>query len=186
MKHVLSLHMPDTMNDWALTIHDTSIYAEGMNISCPTLQIQLPGFTTAVTINEDSVPELEPGFIRHLTACNLEVQTTGCGTTYNCLPDGIYVIRYSVSPNDIVYVEYNHLRITQAMKKYQQKLCDLELSDCGPTKDKQDALRNLQEIKMFLDAAKATVEFCHKPTKGMELYNYAVKRLDALDCRTFC
>lgn len=182
MKHVLSLHMPDTMNDWALTVHDTSIYAEGMTISCPTLQVLMPGFIKATTINQDSTPALGAGFIRHLTACDLEVQTTNCGTTYNCLPDGIYVIRYSVSPNDIIYVEYNHLRITQAMKMYQKHLCNLELEACAPSKNKSVKLDELREIKSYLDAAKATVEFCHKPAKGMELYNYALKRLKALDC----
>ena len=184
MKHVLSLHMPDTMNDWALTIHDTSIYNENMVISCPTLQVQMPGFTTATTITEDSVPPLAPGFIRHLTACTLEVQTSDCGSRYDCLPDGIYVIRYSVSPNDIIYVEYNHLRIVQAMKLYYKHLCDLKLETCGPDQPKSARLEELREIKSYLEAAKATVEYCHKPTKGMELYTYALKRLNALSCKS--
>lgn len=184
MKHVLSLHMPDTMNDESLTIHDTSIYATSMAITCPTLQVLMPGFIKATTINDNSVPPLVPGFIRHLTACNLEVQTAGCGSVYNCLPDGIYVIRYSVSPNDLIYVEYNFLRIVQAMKMYQKHLCDLELESCAPPKNKSVKLDELREIKSYLDAAKATVETCHKPTKGMELYNYALKRLKALDCIT--
>lgn len=184
MKHVLSLHIPDTMNDWSLTIHDTSIYAENMAISCPTLQVLMPGFTTATTITEDSVPPLEAGFIRHLTACTLEVQTQNCGSTYNCLPDGIYVIRYSVSPNDLVYVEYNHLRIVQAMKKYQKHLCDLKLEACPIPADKSLKLKELMEIKGYLDAAKSAVDYCHQPTKGMELYTYALKRLNALNCKT--
>ena len=182
MKHVLSLHMPDTMNDWALTIHDTSIYNEDMNISCPTLQIKAPGFTTATTINEDSVPPLVPGFIRHITACTLGMQHSDCGTRYDCLPDGIYVVRYSVSPNDIVYVEYNHLRIVKAMKLYNKHLCDLKLQACSPTEVQTARLKELQEIKGYLEAAKATVEYCHNPTKGTELYTYALKRLKALDC----
>lgn len=186
MKHVLSLHIPHTMNDWSLTIMDTSVYSDLIPISCPTLQVLLPGFTSATTFNENSIPPLAPGFIRHMTACALEVQTTNCGTTYDCLPDGIYVIRYSVSPNDIVYVEYNHLRITQAMKKYQQLLCDLELEACAITKDKQIRLNALQQVKMYLDAAVATVEFCHDPTKGMTIYNYALTLLNKLDCSTGC
>jgi len=184
MKHVLQLHMPDTMNDWSITIHDTSIYVETMTISCPTLQVLMPGFTSATTINEDSVPPLVPGFIRQLTACHLGAQSEGCGSTYNCLPDGIYVIRYSVSPNDIIYVEYNHLRIVQAMKLYKKHLCDLELETCSIPADKKLKFDELMEIKGYIDAAKATVETCHKPNKGMELYNYALKRLNALNCKT--
>lgn len=184
MNHVLQLHIPDTMNDWSLTVLDTSIYAENMAISCPTLQVLMPGFTLATTIDQDSVPPLVPGFSRHLTACNLGVQSVGCGARYDCLPDGIYVIRYSVSPNNLVFVEYNHLRMTQAMKLYQKHLCDLELEACAIPADKKAKFDELMEIKGFLDSAKAKVDTCHKPTQGMELYNYALKRLNALNCKT--
>jgi len=185
MKHTLQLHIPHTMNDWSLTIQDTSIYSEITPISCPTLQVQLPGFTSATTIDENSVPPLEAGFTKHLTACDLEVQLEGCGTNYNCLPDGIYVIKYSVSPHNLVFVEYNHLRITQALKKYQQHLCDLSLETCALTADKKAKFDELMEIKGWLDAAVASAEYCHKPTKAMELYNYALKRLNKLNC-TMC
>ena len=184
MNHVLQLHIPDTMNDWSLSILDVSVYNATMAITCPTLQVLLPGFKKATTINQSSVPPLVPGFSRHLTACDLGVQTKGCGSTYNCLPDGVYVIRYSVSPNDIVYVEYNHLRMVQAMKLYQKHLCDLALENCAIAADKKLKFDELMEIKGFLDSAKAKVEECHKPTQGMELYTYALKRLNALNCKT--
>ena len=37
---------------------------------------------------------------------------------------------------------------------------------------------------MYLDAAKAKVEFCLEPQKGMTLYNYAIKLLNKFDCKT--
>jgi hypothetical protein len=58
------------------------------------------------------------------------------------------------------------------------------LAACRPPLEKSHKLAELQEIKGYLDAAKATVDTCHKPTKGMELYNYALKRLNKLDCTT--
>ena len=186
MKHLLQLHIPHTMNQYTLTVQDTSAYSDMIPISCPTLQIQYPGFTSATTINHESVPALEPAFIRHLTACDLEVQTAECGSRFDCLADGIYVIRYSVSPNDIVFVEYNHLRITKAMMKFQKHLCDLEKLTCGPDEHTSAKFKKLMDLKLKLDAAVASVEFCHKPTKGMELYNYVVKQLDKLDCTTSC
>jgi hypothetical protein len=182
MKHILSLNIPDTMNDWSISIYDTSIYTDIIPVSCPTLQILLPGFKKATTLTEDSVPELIPGFSRHFTACNLEVQTKNCGSVYDCLPDGIYVIKYSISPHDYVFVEYNHLRITQALKKWKEKMCELNLNACAPDKDKTIRLRELMDIKGYLEAAKAEVEFCHHADKGMELYNYTIKRLDKLNC----
>ena len=185
MKHALSLHIPNTMNDWSLTIQDTSVYTDLIPISCPTLQILVPGFVNAVTVNDESMPvPLEPRFTRTFTACDLDLQTQSCGTRFDCLPDGIYVIKYSVSPNDIVYVEYNHLRIVKALKMWNEKLCELELAPCDPPSEKLAKLEHLMKIKAYLEAAVNKVEFCHKPKEGMDLYNYALQLLKKLDCST--
>ena len=37
---------------------------------------------------------------------------------------------------------------------------------------------------MYLEAAKAKVEFCHEPLEGMQLFNYAVLLLNKMECRT--
>lgn len=182
MKHKLSLSFPDTMNDWSMTIMDNSTYTSLIPVSCLTLQILLPGFTKAVTFDENSFVPLTPNFIRHFTACDLEVQTQSCGERFDPLPDGIYVIRLSVSPNDIVYVEYNYLRTTQAMLKWKARMCELDVPACDPPADIKMKLDKLMEILGKIEAAKAMVEVCHKAQKGLELFNYAVKELDALDC----
>jgi hypothetical protein len=185
MKHKLSLHIPDTMDDWSITIQDTSVYTELIPISCPTLQILAPGFIKAVTFNEDTLPTpLVPRFNRTFTACNLLLQTESCGSRYDCLPDGIYVIRYSVSPNDIVFVEYNHLRMVQTLKKWNDKMCELDLAPCDPPETKKAILAELMEILGYLNAAKNAVDNCHKAERGMELFNYATKRLEKLNCET--
>ena len=36
------------------------------------------------------------------------------------------------------------------------------------------------------DAAKAMVEYCHQPDKGMNLYRFANKQLDKMQCNTGC
>lgn len=180
-RHTLSLEAPDTLNLCQLRLVDTSIYNEDTAVKCPFLQVTLPGFNYSVNFEE---PDVTPGFILNLTACDLEIQTTGCGTTYNPLPDGIYVIRYSVSPNDLVYVEYNHLRITKALMRYNEMLCDLDLGACEPDAKLEKKMQELHKIFMYLQAAKAKVEICHEPRKGMELYNYAVKLLGKMDCKS--
>tara|TARA_R110000868_G_scaffold85331_1_gene240181 strand:- start:206 stop:757 length:552 start_codon:yes stop_codon:yes gene_type:complete len=180
-KHVLSLEAPDTMNDCLLRVIDTSVYNPDIDIICPLLEITLPGFKYPVQFDESTI---QPGFMLNLTACDLDVQIDGCGTTFNRLPDGIYVIKYSVSPNEFVYVEYNHLRITQALNQYQAILCELDLSDCEPSVKVKEKMMQLRTIRMYLDAAKAKVEFCHEPKKGMELYKYAMKLLGKFDCKS--
>ena len=179
-KHQLSLELPETNNIKVLRLFDTSLYAEGMSIDCGTLRITSPGFNLPVAI------EVLPHFNIVLNACTLGLQRSGCSEYSQVLPDGIYVINYSVSPNTNVFVEYNHLRTTQTTNKYYNLLCELELAACEPSADVKDRLRELQMIKGFIDAAKAKVEYCNEPEAGMELLIYAQKRLNKYAAKCAC
>lgn len=179
--HVLSLEVPDTLNTCILRVADTSIYQPLSPPSCMLLEVTVPGFNIPVQFTEANI---SLGFNLNLTTCDLNMQTTGCGTSYNSLPDGIYILRYSVSPNDIVYVEYNHLRITQSLLKIQAILCDLDLGICDPPENIKSKLNKLNLIRSYLYAAKAKVEYCHNPEKGINLYKYANKLLSKMTCST--
>lgn len=174
-KHQLSLEVPDTNNCSVFRIFDTSIYDEHVPITCPKLEITSPGFNQPVVI-EDIVQ----GFNFVLNGCTLGIQTSGCGSTSERLPDGIYTIRYSVSPNDKVFVEYHYLRVCMTLNKYFNELCKLEMAACEPTADIKEQLEELRLIKSFIDAAKAKVEECDDLQEGMELFMYAQKRLHKL------
>ena len=180
-QHVLMVEAPDTMNQCILKLVDSSIYSSLTPLTCPLLQVTVPGFNQPVNFTDATIA---PGFILNLTACDLELQTSQCGTVYSNLPDGIYIIKYSVSPNEYVFVEYNHLRITCAMHKYQEILCSLDLGACLPPDKTQTVMDQLGVIRRYLEAAKAHVEWCHNPKKGMELYRYAVKLLEKILCTT--
>lgn len=169
------------MNGCVLTVFDTSVYSELIPVVCETLSITVPGFSYSVELNVEACAGCS-GFLENITACDLGIQTTNCGTTCADLPDGIYIIKYSVSPNETVYVEYNHLRITSALNKYYNALCRVDVADCDPPVKIKNKLEALRMIKMYLEAAKSKVEFCHEPQKGMSLYNYALKLLNKLDC----
>lgn len=182
-KHQLSLELPETNNIRVLRLFDTSLYAESMPVDCGTLSITSPGFNLPVNI------EVLPSFNTVLTACTLGLQTTGCQEATQPLPDGIYTIRYSVSPHSSVFVEYQHLRVTQTSNRYFNLLGELEMSACEPDADVKEQLAELRLIKSFIDAAKAKVEYAHEPEAGVELLVYAKKRLDKLTgdkCKTSC
>lgn len=179
--HVLSLEVPDTLNKCILRVIDTSIYNPLTTPTCQLLQVTLPGFNEPVNF-DDSV--IQPGFSLNLTACDLGLQKNQCGTVYNDLQDGLYIIKYSVSPNALVFVEYNHLRITCALNNVQAIYCELDLSDCDPPEKVKQRLNQIRLIQQYLYAAKAQVEYCHQPTKGMDLYRYAVKLISKMECRS--
>lgn len=171
-KHQLSLELPETNNIKVLRLFDTSFYAKGMTVDCGTLSITSPGFNLPVAI------EVLPYFNIVLNACSLGLQRTGCTEDSQPIPDGIYVINYSVSPNSSVFVQYNHLRLAQTLNKYFNLMCALEMSGCEPDADVREKLEELRLIKSFIDAAKVKVEVCHEPENGMELLLYAQKMLN--------
>jgi len=177
--HILSLEVPTVMNTCIMKLFDTSVYSNLIPVTCPTLNITVPGFGYSVQIDTTE------DFVETITACDLQLQTTDCGTVTVDLPDGVYIIKYSVSPNDTVYVEYNHMRITQALNKYYKVLCDVDAAACDPPFKIKQKLEELRLIYMYLQAAKSKVEFCHEPQKGMSLYNYALKLLNKMTC-THC
>lgn len=179
-KHQLSLELPESNNIKVLRLFDTSIYAEGVNIDCGNLRITSPGFNLPVAI------EVLPNFNLVLNACSLGLQRSGCGETSQNIPDGIYVINYSVSPNTSVFVEYNHLRTAQTVNQYYNLLGALEISGCEPDPDIKAKLAELRLIKSFIDAAKGKVEYAHEPEAGMELFTYAKKRLDRITTSMAC
>lgn len=182
-KHILSLEIPDVMNKSIIRVIDTSVYAPNIDIVCPLLQITPPGFTHPSNIEP---PVIEPGFALNATACDLQLQTVDCNETFYDIQDGIYVIKYSVEPKNLVYVEYNHLRITCALNRVKEIYCDLDLGACEAPTEIKNKLNQIRLIQQYLSAAKANVEDCHNPKKGMELYTYAVKLLDKLSCNTSC
>lgn len=171
-KHQLSLELPETNNIKVLRLFDTSLYSPDMAPECGKLLITSPGFNLPAGI------DVLPGFNLVLSACILGLQRTGCGSYSEVLPDGIYKINYSVSPNTQVFVEYNYLRVTQTLNKYYNLLAQLEMSGCEPDADVKAQLDELRLIKSFIDAAKAKVEYSHDLEAGMELLLYAQKKLN--------
>jgi hypothetical protein len=177
MTHKLSLEIPTVLNSCILKVFDTSVYNDLLPVTCPTLHITPPGFNYSIEL------DFTPGGSVVITACDINLQTVNCDDELQSIPDGIYIIKYSVSPNDVVYVEYNHLRITQALSRYAKILCELDLAACEPTEKVQKKLKQLHQVRTYLDAAKAKVEYCHEPQKGMTLFMYALKLLNKLECR---
>ena len=175
-KHILSLEIPTVSNCDLLCIKDTSQYSKDLAVDCEELLITLPGYSVPVLLKVDSK------FDMCLTACTLALQKTNCGTTQQKIPDGIYIIRYSVSTNTKVFVEYNHLRVTRLLTTYYEVLCDLDVQACQPDTRKQDIYTEMSYIRTMIDAAVSNVEYCESPAQGMQLYNYAKSRLNKIAC----
>lgn len=177
-KHILSLEVPTVGNCEILSIRDTSQYSTLLAVDCEELLITVPGF------NAGALVKVNQGFFLDITACDLGIQTTNCQDTRLDLPDGVYILKYSVAPNDKVYVEYNHMRVTKILNLYYKTLCDIDLQTCEPFSEKADLITEMQYIRTLIDGAISKVEYCSSPSLGMEMYNYALNRLNKIVCQT--
>jgi hypothetical protein len=175
-KHILSLEVPTVANCEILSINDTSQYTELLPVDCPELLITTPGFNSPALIS------VTQNFNLNITACDLGLQTVDCANKNAALPDGVYVIKYSVSPNDKVYVEYNHLRVSKILTLYFKILCDIDLKTCPPDYDQRELVSKMYYLRTLIDAAIARVEYCSSPNQGMDIYNYALKELQKISC----
>lgn len=174
-KHILSLSVPTVYNPGILVIEDTSIYTSLIPVTCETLQILYPGSNIPVQI------AVEKGQRYILNACMLGIlASTQCTDSCPAIPDGIYNIQYSVSPNSTLYVEYNHLRCTDILNRWGDALCRIDMKPCLPSKDQEYLLQHLYMIKGFIDSAKLLVENKHEAERGMNLLEYANHLLDKM------
>jgi hypothetical protein len=189
-KHILSLEVPTVSNCDIMTISDTSQYCSDLFVDCPQLEITIPGGGAPklikVDINKNPAGDWNNFGSVTLNACNLGLTTQDCTSTRSIVGDGIFIIKYSVSPHEHVYVEYNHLRISGILAEYYKKLCALETQPCEPSSDREHVLAEMKYIRTLIDAAKAKVEYCNSPNEGMELYNFAHKKLKKITCDVCC
>lgn len=177
-KHILSLEALPVSNPEVFSLRDTSTYTKNLNVDCPELLITAPGFIRPALI------KVTKNFDLNITACSLNIQTSNCDNTRSGIPDGLYIIRYQISPHDKAYVEYNHLRITNIMKQYYDKLCQLDITPCVPSSDRKRLIDDLTDIKLYIDAAVAKVEYASNPEAGLELFKFAKIRLNKITCPT--
>ena len=171
IRHNLALDIPETACENIIRIIDASVYGEGLAIDCPRLDIYLPGFSVPVYVTD-----IEPNFVLNLSTIDLGLTTSD--NPLGILPDGLYTIKYSVSPNETVFVQYYHLRTTMLMNKYYKEICKVQLQPCEPTAEQHQKMHDLRYIKMYIDAAKAKAEYCHSPKQAIEMYTYAEKLLN--------
>lgn len=201
-KSILQLNFPDTTNEGVFLVDDISVYDPnlGANVSgstsavrsniyrspcdalalpCANLQITPAGFTTPTLLSL-----AYSGFKLVLNACTLGIApVNGCVDCCPDIPDGLYNVRYSISPNDQVYVEYKILRIVQAWNRYMEMLCRVGLTPCLPDQDVQVQLRDLDTVRNYLLSAKVTVENQHQFADGMSQYWFAVEIMDKMTYR---
>lgn len=178
----LDITYHNTYNCKTLRIEDNSVYDLTQPIKNPILEIKSPGLTSFVPFY---FPNEKWKYIV-LNCSSLKVCCGRKASTLSVLPDGIYEIKYSVSPNLTCMVEFNHMRVCQIMSNYIKILGLFLSSKCSMTnKEAEQIEKELIEIKDTIDASVYAVEEGLDSALGLDLYDEAIKRLNRINDGNF-
>lgn len=156
-----------------LKLIDASSYNPQIPVSNGVLEVTPPGFNCPVdfTVSKD--------FSITLNSSTLQIAPAITQEDLIDLPDGVYAYKYSIQPNDQLFVEYKALRNCQLLQKYYYEVCTLFSEREKITRKEWDERRRrLVWIKELLDASKWKVEECGEVEAGIEMYNEAQRQLD--------
>lgn len=161
-----------------LRLVDNSFYNPSITPSNAIIEITPPGYDCAVAF------EVEPYFNTVFNSSLLKISPTNSYSQLIPLPEGIYKIKYSINPNENLFVEYEYLRNCQQVTRFAKAICELYGDKCDISrKEFEEKRKELIWIKELIDAAKYLVEECGESKKGLELYNEATTLLNKVnDC----
>lgn len=171
MKSRLNFNIIDTHDLKTLGIVDTSWYNPDMKIESPTLEVIPPGYLKAVS------PFFMEKALNVFDSGNLGITHISCGEGPVDLPDGIWKVKYSICPNDVLFTERYFLKTDRIQCKYDQAFLSLDLSEIT-TSDQIRKRKLLEEIDLYIQGAVASGNR-QNPSLAISLYNKANRMLDS-------
>lgn len=159
-----------------LRLADNSFYNPALPVTNGILEVTPPGYDCPVIFNVDQY------FNVGLNSTTLKINTGMADSQLGALPDGVYAIKYSIKPNNSLFVEYDMLRNCQQVHQYINEICKLFTAKCDLTKKDFECKRTkLIWIRELIDAAKYKVDECGERKEGLALYNEATNLLKELN-----
>ena len=160
------------LNPKLLVIKDGSYYNPDIEVTNAYLEILPPGF------HENILLEVEPNFLEIIDSNILELTTPCKDKSLSELSDGLWTIRYSICPNDKLYVEYTFLRNVKQLIEFRKLYCELE--SC-PSNELEEKLKKLKIIESYIKGAEYKAE-CGQYNQSLELYDYANTLIKGGNC----
>jgi hypothetical protein len=166
----LNVNIIDTHDFKTLGVLDTSWYNPDIKIETPTIEILPPGYTFAAS------PFFMVGALNVYNSNGLGITKASCEEELVQLPDGIWKVKYSICPNDKLFIEKFFLKTDIIRCRYTKAFLNLDLNTCDNPYDKERRKR-LDEIEFYIYGAIAASN--DKDSKlAIDLYNKASKLLD--------
>lgn len=171
---ILNFLVTPTYSTKLLAITDISTYlTDPPEVVSPTLEISIPGFDTV------SIPFVTQE-LNLLNSTILGITDEG----EDPLPDGIYIMRYSVVPSFDNYVEKSIMRVSQLQEKFDAAFMKLDMVQSDSALKKQQKI-SLDTINYFIQGAIAAANNC-ATGEAVALYKKADKLLYNFTSRGEC
>lgn len=159
-----------TYNKYNMAVLDASTYpTDPPVVNTPWLQITVPGFglsyNGAFTVNAPNV----------FTSTTFGFTELGEETP---LPDGIYLIKYTVNPATEYFVEKSIMRVDRIQEKFDKVFMQLDMMECDNAIKTQSKVE-LNSIYFMIQGAIAAANDCATIASG-KLYDKADSMLDKL------
>lgn len=163
---VLDLLLFDTHSLKTLAVGDYSTYPSNYNIQNPTLEITAPGWNRATQ-------PFTPNNINLFNSNNLGIT---CGEDLQDLPDGKWILKYSISPANLYFVEKNFFVTNSIRHRFDRAFLYTDLKE----KDydvKDEDLDILDQIWAYIMSAQSEGNNCNYEWAWRQ-YRLADKMLD--------
>lgn len=164
----LNILVIPTYNTQTLGIADASTYPPSPPISSPTIEITIPGGFGKVTL------PFVPNDFNIFNSTSLGI--TSPGDQLEALPDGVYYLKYSVTPAYENYVDRTIMRTDKLQEKFDEAFMRLDMMECDRAIKTQQKI-DLNTIYFFIQGAIAAANNCAVDTAN-KLYNQASKMLN--------
>jgi hypothetical protein len=146
---------------------DASTYpTDPPDVESPSIKITVPGFG-------DTILPFDVNAFNLYTTANLGITEVG---SEQPLPDGIYRLRYSVSPANVNYVEKTIMRTEKIQEKFNRAFLQLDLMECDGAIKTQSSV-TLNSINFFIQGSIAAGNNCAE-YEANKLYTQADNMLN--------
>jgi hypothetical protein len=163
MPTTLNILVVPTYDLNTLNIVDASTY--DTTPTGPSIEITVPGFNVVnipFNINDYNI----------FTSASLQITATGVNQP---LPDGVYYLKYSITPAYENYVEKSFMRVDKLQQKFDEAFMKLDMMECDRAIKTQSKVE-LNSIYFFIQGAIAAANNC-ATVLANKLYNQADKAL---------
>ena len=173
--HDLYLDILPTVNLATFRVNDVSSYSENAPYENGVVEITPPTYnapTLALRVNK--------GWSVVFNSSNLRI-APATGGVKSALPDGNYYIKFSVAPNQSVYVAYNYFRNNKQLASYGELITLLNTNKPNiSTRDYAEFRKNILTLKQEIDAAKYLAENKFMQDEALLVYAENDKQIELI------